>query len=198
MRRFRCGCLIACVGVINALTQAVDAGLPSVQFDVARTIECRDVTPAKFSAANPDERLVEATFEVSSLIRGDNKDDLIEIFYEVVCRRKDCKVVDYLPRTTLATNLAGNIGIEKKQEQVRSLRIGVSGVLESVVKINGTGDVGSKRNSSVRYELLPPMETVAASGTIGRSTGVYFRLRSSRQTSLEGSKQFVLVLRVPR
>ena len=42
------------------------------------------------------------------------------------------------------------------------------------------------------------MDTVAASGTTGRSTGVYFKLRSSRQTSLEGSKQFVLVLRVPR
>ena len=61
MRRSRFDCLFVCVSVINALTQAVDAGFPSVQFDVAPTIECRDVTPAKFTTANPDERLVEVT-----------------------------------------------------------------------------------------------------------------------------------------
>jgi hypothetical protein len=49
----------------------------------------------------------------------------------------------------------------------------------------------------LRYELLPPLESLAASGTIGRSTGVYFKLKPSPRTTLEGGKEFVLVLRVP-
>jgi len=46
--------------------------------------------------------------------------------------------------------------------------------------------------------MLPPLELLAASGTTHRGCGVFFKLRPSPRTSLEGSKEFVLVLRVPK
>jgi hypothetical protein len=57
---------------------------------------------------------------------------------------------------------------------------------------------GSSSGLSVRYEMLPPKELLAASGTLNRERGVYFKLRPSPQTSLEGAKQFICVLRVPK
>jgi hypothetical protein len=50
----------------------------------------------------------------------------------------------------------------------------------------------------MRYELVPPQECVAASGTISRGFGVYFKLRRMRQSLLEGAKQLVFVFRAPR
>jgi hypothetical protein len=41
------------------------------------------------------------------------------------------------------------------------------------------------------------MKAVAASGTLDRGRGVYFKLKPSRSTSLEGAKEFVVVFRVP-
>jgi hypothetical protein len=50
----------------------------------------------------------------------------------------------------------------------------------------------------VKYDLLPPLETVAASGTLLRGSGVFFKLKGSPRRPLEGASEFALVLRVPR
>jgi hypothetical protein len=42
------------------------------------------------------------------------------------------------------------------------------------------------------------MEAIVASGPIARGSGVYFKLRPSRRASLEGSRDFCLILRVPQ
>jgi hypothetical protein len=44
---------------------------------------------------------------------------------------------------------------------------------------------------------LPPLETVAASGTLLRGAGVFFKLNASPRHPLEGASEFALVLRVP-
>ncbi len=174
----------------------VTAASPNVAFDVAPTVECRDVTTEEFAHANPNERLVEATFQVSSLIRG-NEDDLIQFFYRIENPWRSVQVVDYLPKTTLTTDLAGNVGIEKKKEDIKNLGLNLSGAYGHMAGIAGTGNIGSKDNDCVHYELLPPMELLAASGTLDRGSGVYYKLKPSRRTTLEGGKEFVVVLRVP-
>jgi hypothetical protein len=49
----------------------------------------------------------------------------------------------------------------------------------------------------VKSELLPPLETVAASGTLLRGSAVFFKLKSSPRNLLEGAREYALVLRVP-
>jgi hypothetical protein len=169
---------------------------PQVYFDSAPVVACQDVTVEEFAAANPDEKLVEARIQVSSLIRSGREGDLLQYFYRVESPQQTVRIVDYAPKTTLASDMAGNVSIEKKEEQTRGMGVSLSGLNDLPVKVAGSGDIGAKSTDSVRYELVPLMKAVAASGTIHRGRGVYFKLKPSRSTSLEGEKEFSIVLRV--
>ena len=174
------------------------SGPPHVYFDLAPVVACRDVTPKEFAEANPDEKLVQATFAISSLISSGDQEDLLQFFYRVESLEGTLQVFDYSPKTTLASEVAGNIGIEKKNEKSKHISLAVSGAFEWPVSGSGSGNLGSKSVDAVRYELVPQMVAVAASGTIRRGAGVYFKLRPSRSTSLEGAKEFTVVFRVGR
>lgn len=173
------------------------AAPPRVYFDVAPVVACQDITPSEFAEANPDEKLVRASFKVSSLIGRGEEHDLIQFFYRVESPEQTIRIVDYSPKTTLASDIAGNISIEKKKDTTNHIGMALAGPLDWPVKVTGSGDLGSKSDDAVRYELLPQMVAVAASGTIHRGYGVYFKFRPSRGTSLEGAKELTVVFRVP-
>lgn len=179
-------------------SQPVLAASPEVSFDVTPSVGCRDLTSAEFAEANPDEKLVEAQIEVSSLIRQGNESDLLQYFYRFDSPRRTLRIVDYLPNTTLASDVAGNTTIEKKQESTKGFGATIAAPLEWPVKLAGSGELATKMLDSTRYELVPPMTAVAASGTLDRGYSVYFKLKPSRSTSLEGAKHFAMTFRVPR
>jgi hypothetical protein len=186
------------VTVAHVPASSALAALPQVRFDVSCTVACYDVTPPEFAVMNPHERLVEARFQVSSLVHEGSEDDLIQYFYSIECPERCAQIVDYQPQTTLATDYASNIGVEKKHENSKTLGAGLTGAFDSFVKASGSAEMGVKDCSTMKYELLPTLELLAASGTIHRGYGVYFKLKPSPRTVLEGAKEFVLVLRVPR
>lgn len=173
------------------------ASSPQVAFDMPPMAACRDVTTPEFTADFPNEKLIEARFEISALIRGE-EENLLQFFYRMESQRQSMRVADFLPKTTLASNYAGNISIENKDEKSNHLGVAFTAPLDWPLKATSSGDIGSKQLHGIRYELVPPMEAIAASGTLQRGFGVYFKLRPSRSTSLEGAKEFVVVFRVPR
>jgi hypothetical protein len=65
------------------------------------------------------------------------------------------------------------------------------------VKANLTRARTKTNGERIQYERLPPLELLSASGTMHRGAAAYFKLKPSPRTSLEGSKDFVLILRVP-
>ena len=178
-------------------SRPAQAAPPEVSFDVTPSVGCRDVTTAEFAEANPDEKLIEVLIEVSSLIRQGKEGDLLQYFYRFDSPRRTLRIVDYTPKTTLASDVAGNVTIEKKQETTKGLGDDGHRALEWPVKLGGSGDLATKTLDSTRYELVPPKTAVAASGTLDRGYSVYFKLKPSRSTSLEGARPFTLVLRVP-
>lgn len=186
---------ICCAGLP---IRTVDASPPRVSFDSDPLVACRDVTPTEFAEANPDERLVRADIQVSSLIRNGGERDLIQYFYRVESPEETIRIVDYSPKTTMASDVAGNISVERKKEKTNHIGMALTGSIDWPVRVTGSGDVGSKSNNVERYELLPEKFAVAASGTVRRGYGVYFKLKPSRSTTLEGSKRFALVFRVPK
>jgi hypothetical protein len=187
-----------------ALLVAVQAFLPlagveareRVLFDAPTTIAARDVTTQEHRLAYPSSRLIEVKIQISSLVSRGYEKDLQELFYRFDYPVPGIEIVDYLPQTTLSSDVVGNIGMEKRSEDSNTLGLTLSGAMSPLV---GTlnGGVTDKEAESVRYEQLPPMETVAASGTLNRRTSVYFKLRPTPRISLEGDKEFVVVLRVP-
>jgi hypothetical protein len=172
--------------------------IPAVQFDVSGSVACRDVTPDDFAERNSDERLVEARFQVSTFFGSGDPDELLQFLYTLDSPRKTVRIVDYEPKTTLESDVAGNVGIEKKKEKTFTLGLGLSGNAQHLIHADASGNAATKTLNSVKYDLLPPKELLAASGTLLRGHGVYFKLRPSEQTTLEGAKEFVVVLRVPR
>ena len=173
------------------------AGPPRVQFDVADMIACRDVTTPEFIATLSGERLIEARFEISSLITGGGERSLVHFLYRIESPQPDVRVVDYLPRTKLVSDVVGEVAVETKRGQITNFGISAKGHFEGYAAGDANASHGKTSEARAQYKLLPPLELVAASGTINRAHGVYFKLRPSKQTSLEGAREFACVFRVP-
>lgn len=200
-RRFRGLLLVGC-GLASwqasSAAPAAWATPPRVQFDVNSTVGCREVTPFLFSLQNPDEKWVEARLPVSAFIQRGSEEDLLQCVYHIVSSRQTMRIVDYAPKTTLASDTAGHIAIEEKAEKDQHMTMGLSTATSAPVKVTTGADLGTKSQQSLRYELLPQMIPVAASGLSDRGYGVSFKLKPSRCASLEGAKEFALTFRVPR
>lgn len=176
-------------------SRAADA--PLVQFDVAPLAGCRDVTPPSFTEMNPDERLIEAKFLISSLIQRGEEKDLSEFVYFIDSPTQTMMVEDYLPKTTLATDVVGSIGFDERTDRTRTFGLSGVGEITSEVKVTANANSATTTGERVQFERMPPLELLSASGTMRRGTAAYFKLKPSTRTSLEGAKEFVLILRVP-
>lgn len=173
------------------------AGAPPIQFDTAPTVACRDVTPKDFVKTTPHQRLMEVRIRVSALVANTERASQWQALYQLISPAASLQIMDYDPKTELATDVAGNISIDKKDETTKSLGVSVSGSFNHLLSGTGGVDLGAKNGTQVRYELKPRKSAVLAAGTIGRGTGVYFKLRPSAETSLEGERNFRLVVQVP-
>ena len=176
----------------------VRAERPRVHFDMPFTVACRDVTSPEFAASHPDRRLVEARFEISSLLLAGKESDLSQYFIRIDSPERTLEVVDYLPQTFHESRWAGPITVSTTDERNASIGINLSGKYELTTALGASAGLGQKKTSSLKYDLLPPLETVAASGTLLRGSGVYFKLKAGPRRPLEGATGFALVLRVPR
>lgn len=186
----------ACLILLASST--VIAGSPQVDFDVATAIACRDVTTSDFATAHPGEKLVQATLQISSLLRTGHESDLVQFLYRIESPGGTLRIVDHLPRTEVTSPIIGAIAVEKKDEQSRKIGGVLGGQYPPFSQAEVNAQAGSTSGLNVKYEMLPRKELLAASGTMNRERGVYFKLRPSPQTSLEGAKQFVCVVRVPK
>ena len=173
------------------------AETPRVHFDMPFTIACRDVTPPEFTAANPSHKLVEARFEISTLLLAGQERDLAQLFIRIDSPERTVAVVDYLPKTLHESRYAKPIAITNTDEKNATIGINLSGKYEVFTAIGANAGLGRKTTSCVKYDLLPPMETVASSGTLLRGAGVFFKLKGSERRLLEGASEFAIVLRVP-
>jgi hypothetical protein len=171
--------------------------MPRVHFDMPYAIACQDVTPPEFAAANPEHRLVEAKFEISSLLLAGEERDLSQYFIRIDSPKRTLLVVDYLPKTLHESRHAGPIAHQTSEERSASIGINLAGKYEVITGAGANAGIGTKNTSCVKYDLLPPLETVAASGTLLRGAGVFFKLRATPRRPLEGASEFALVLRVP-
>ena len=159
---------------------AGNAKSPRVRFDTMPAVGCRDVTDDEFALLYPDERLLEAKFEISSILDSGSESDLTEFFFRMTSPQQSLHVVDYAPRTTLASEYNGGIVIEKKKEDSKGIGLAATGGWEAA-KLTGHGDAGTKNTVTTKYELVAPMESVTASGTVQNGYGVYFKMRRCRQ-----------------
>lgn len=190
--------MVGCLALVAALAPRIEASCPSVSFDVPAMIDVRDVTTQEFALARPGEKLIEACLPISALLQADNQEGLAELFCQILSPERTSRVVDYFPKTTLAPEYAGNVGVEERQEGALNFGLNAAGGYGPITAANSTLSATEKSSSFRRYELLPPLETIAASGTTQRGNGVYFKFRPTPRVSLEGAQQLLVIFAVPR
>src|SRR5689334_18890418 len=102
--------VIAALGTTSTLTLAtVAVAEPAVQFDIARAVECRDVTPRERLIQYPGQRLIEVALPVSVRFNDVTADDVDEIEIDVSGAMAGLRVVDFAPATQLASEITREI-----------------------------------------------------------------------------------------
>ena len=101
-------------------------GLVGSAFRYDVLVSCRDVTTAAAGLSDPQQRLVEARFQVTALpAEGEPAADM-QYVYQFLSPTGNLQIVDYQPRTTQTTR-GGHRGDRAAQEANKSLDASVSG-----------------------------------------------------------------------
>ncbi len=189
---------LTCAVVFALFTPVIAGEPPRAEFDVNYLVGCRNVTTPEFSELSPDEKLLEARFRFSFLLHaGEKKGRLTQLLYRIESPEQNLRIIDYLPKTTLSTNVVGKVGVQRSEDSNYSLGINVQGKYEALANGNVSGKAATSSGSKLQYELLPPLELLGAAGTTGRASGVYYKMRPSNRASLEGAREYTMVFRVP-
>lgn len=178
-----------------------EARSPGVQFDVAPIVAARPVESGEDSisvaAASLAGDRVTIDLQLSALVTSPTAPPIDQMLIEVDVLDAGVLVDDFSPRTQLASPLTGDIAVEHTEEANKRLGFNVTGRYSEFLHGDVGGDFGEKQIESRKFQRVAPVEVVAASGTINRGRGVFFKLRATPSQVLEGDKSFSMVLRIP-
>lgn len=190
--------LLVCAG--GAATAA-----PYVEFDFARTAECRDVTQTCRSEEYPQERVVKVTIPISVRFRGLTAEDVEELDIEINGSTAGLYVQDFCPTTQLASDVARPIESTITTKKDHSLDASLGGALpvpyaQLVAHVTPSINAGTTRSQTAteKMDRLPPMQPIVVSGTTSEGRGVFFKIKRSSQTSLEGVHELSVSFVVPK
>lgn len=183
--------------MVHASAEAASAVTHCVQFDVGQSAAADELPLSDSVAPNATEKLIHIRLPISSLVRLGSEDSLVQYLYIVSGSSPGFQIVDYAPKTMLSSNVAGNVSIEKNHGNASNLGIKATAPSDFPVRSDASVSVNASSAESRRFETLPPMKLIAASGTMHRGMSAYFKLKPSTQTTLEGDKVFEITARVP-
>jgi hypothetical protein len=190
-----------CLSAISPSAALADA---HVEFDFARTAECRDVTSAERAAQYPTQRLIEFSLPVSVRFRDVPLDNVDELTVEITGPVSGMRVFDFAPATQLSSDIADAIETTTTTKSARSLDGSLGGALPipyavEVAHVTPTINAGISKGEATTEKLnrLPPKYAVVVSGTSAEGRGVFFKLKRWSQTSLEGVHELSVTFIVP-
>jgi hypothetical protein len=180
------------------------AAAPYVEFDFARSAACRDVTPPACGGPNMQGRLIELTLPMSVRFHGLSMADVEEIDIEINGAASGMRVYDFSPSTQLTSDIAQPIETITTTKKARSLDATLGGQLpipfgESVAHLSPSinGALSGGETATEKLNRLPPKHAVVVSGTSSEGRGVFFKLKRSSQTSLEGVHPLMVTFVAP-
>jgi hypothetical protein len=160
------------------------------RWEIETLVAASDVTTPESLAADPGGRLVEVRVRVTLLNSPASGHEIVELVTRLESPARTAQVVDYLPRTTMSTDIAGAMQAQRRDHSSRWLDFQLQGFAPLLA--------GGPARGSVRGAADTPQEWRVASGVSNGGFGAYFKLRGDARSTLEGGHEFTLVLRVPR
>jgi hypothetical protein len=179
---------------LGPCTVARAESAPVLVFDAPFAASCRRIALPDAAKKYPDQQLIEVKIPITARLLSGAEKDIKECVYTLVDPGEPATLsaLDWLPRTELKTAFAKPI----QHNEERTAKVGIN--MSAQYILTATGESMGELKSGVAYELLPPQEIVLASGTTRQGHGVYFKLKPSTQTTLEGMKLFSAICAVPR
>lgn len=191
-------CFFMAIAVAVSTLCCVELRAAQISFDLPDTIECRDVTPPDFAASHPTLKVIEAKLRISARVIEGDESEIVDFLYIITSPDKRLRIQDYLPNTTLESQYERDrIEVTEASEDQKG-RINEARVAYKVFALGTTGTKSSKKSESNRYKQIAPKALVLSSGTTDREHGVFYRLRPSKDASLEGAKEFTFLAVVSR
>jgi hypothetical protein len=177
---------------------------PYVEFDFARAIECRDVTPPHRLSSAQNVRLVEVLLPISVRFHGLTMDDVEQLDIEINGAAAALRVHDFAPCTILSSDIADPIETTTTTKRNRSLSGTLGGALPvpagslvANVTPSLTASLGKCETATEKLKRLAPKHAVVVSGTSSEGCGVFYKLKRSSQTSLEGVHELAITFIAP-
>ena len=178
------------------------AFLPAAEFDFPRVLECRDVTLTEEPGS--EQRAIEIVIPVSVRFDGRETHHVEEIDVDFGAASEDLEVCSFYPATELTSDLADPI--ERTTTTEKSL--GVNGTFGGELPLVGgdlvahltpsiSGTIGNRETNTEKTSRLAPKRPIIVSGTKDRRRGVFFKIKRSSQTTLEGVHELTIVFEVP-
>lgn len=195
------------VAWVIAASPGAALAAPHVAFDFARSIECRDVVAAPIADSQDPytrPRLVEFALPLSVRFNGLSPEDVDELDVEINGAVAGLRVYEFSPQTQLASDIEKPIETTTTTTRARSLDATLGGELplpyaEGVAHVAPSLSAGLSGTKTAVEKLhrLPPKHAVVVSGTSSEGRGVFFKLKRSSQTSLEGVHVLAVTFVVP-
>lgn len=186
------------------LTGSAKAAEPSIAFDFANTAECRDVTPTDSAKLFPHEKIIELRLRVSVHLLAGNADDVQEVRIEIGDCDERMRVHSFEPSTRLESLHTQSIRRSTTTEKTKTFGASLGGEApipagDLVAHVTPTisGGLSNRQLVTETEHRVAPQHLVVASGTIGQEHGVFYKLRSSPLSSLEGVHELVVRFIVP-
>jgi hypothetical protein len=188
------------------LATNLSAAEPSVEFDFARLAGYR-VLAATDSAVqcSDEEQLIEVVLPISVRFRGVSIDSVEEIDVEINASDTGLRVASFAPSTQLHSDVVQTIFTTTTTQKARTLEATLGGELPlpvgnvvSHVTPSVTAGLGKSETATEKLSRLPPKEAIVISGTSSQAQGVFFKLKRSSQTSLEGVHEMSVRFVAPR
>lgn len=174
------------------------AAIAQVAYDVNPSVVARDIAYSGLLSQMPNSRMVEVQLDVSALFKPGETAKVTEYTIKVTSRHEDVQVADYSPRTELQSDVMGPMQVTQDADRVREASIRGAGGYPGAGSVYGYAYGHDNSREVIVYAKKPAMELATASGTLERRRGVYFKVKESSQTTLEGARPLKIVFEVPK
>ncbi len=168
-----------------------------VTFDVNPQVPARNCVPDSATPAFPNSRFVAIRLNATAFVQAGSSHQVEELLVRVDTRHAMVQVVDYWPRTEMYSPIVDNIVVQNQDYQNRNASIQGAGGYPGIGWANGHASLQDEKHVQQIYAERPTKQQVTAAGTLNRKSAVYFKLNRSPEESLEGTKNFDIVLEVP-
>lgn len=186
-----------------AASLSVTSVLPAqelIRIDVPALAEGRELmSPFAESSASsqPSEKLVQLSLPVSVWLDPSVRESFYAVEFKVTWARSLYPLVDYWPKSSLQSEVAGVVLTERHSQKRLSGGIATDGLLQTfATAANASGALEEEVNR--RYAEIPNRDPLVESGPANRSTGAFFRFHDSRQVIVEGGRDLQLLYRLPQ